>query len=102
MGGSLLSAIGATIDGRESDIWLDEMLRRLAALPNVTLLPRTTAFGYYPHNWIGLAEKLTDHLAVTTAGKPRERLWQVRAKPVGIAARQEEETSGLQAIKGSS
>lgn len=86
MGGSLLSAIGATIDGRESDIWLDETLRRLAGLPNVTLLPRTTAFGYYPHNWIGLAEKLTDHLVVTPAGKPRERLWQVRAKQVVIAA----------------
>src|SRR3546814_19718468 len=42
--------------------------------------------GYYPHNWIGLAEKLTDHLAVTPAGKPRERLWQVRAKQVVIAA----------------
>src|SRR3546814_17580237 len=58
----------------------------MAVLPNVTLLPRTTAFGYYPHNWIGLAEKLTDHLAVTPAGKPRERLWQVRAKQVVIAA----------------
>src|SRR3546814_18855718 len=81
-----LSAIGATIDGRESDIWLDETLRRLAALPNVTLLPRTTAFGYYPHNWIGLAEKLTAHPAVTPAGKPRERLWPVRAKQVVIAA----------------
>src|SRR3546814_13798903 len=86
MGGSLLSRIGARIDGRESDICLDETLRRLAALPNVTLLPRTTAFGYYPHNWIGLAEKLTDHPAVTPAGKPRERLWQVRTKQVVLAA----------------
>ena len=31
--------------------------------PRVTLLPRTTAFGYFPHNFIGLAERLTDHLA---------------------------------------
>ncbi len=58
----------------------------MEALPNVLLLPRTIAFGYYPHNWIGLAEKLTDHLPQLPAGKPRERLWQVRAKQVVIAA----------------
>lgn len=86
MGGSLLSAHRVTIGGKPSSIWLDEALGRLAAMPNVTLLPRTSAFGYYPHNWIGLAEKLTDHLADTPAGRPRERLWQVRAKQVVIAA----------------
>src|SRR3546814_13506577 len=37
-GGQLPSAIGATIAGRESDIWVDETLRRLAALPNATVL----------------------------------------------------------------
>ena len=30
----------------------------------VTLLARTTAFGYFPHNFIGLNERLTDHLAM--------------------------------------
>ena len=27
------------------------------------LRPRTTAFGYYPHNMVGLAERVSDHLA---------------------------------------
>ena len=33
--------------------------------PDVTLLPRTTAFGYYDHNLVGLVERVTDHLAAT-------------------------------------
>lgn len=62
------------------------MLQSLAGMANITLLSRTSAFGYYPHNWIGLAQKLTDHLADASPGKPRERLWQIRAKQVVIAA----------------
>jgi sarcosine oxidase subunit alpha len=27
----------------------------------VTLLTRTTAFGYFPHNLIGLNQRLSDH-----------------------------------------
>ena len=57
----------------------------LARDPNVTLLPRTTAFGYFPHNMLGLCERLTDHLAAPAAGAPRERLWQVRAREVVLA-----------------
>ena len=31
-------------------------------MPEVTLLTRTTAFGYYSHNFVGLWERVTDHL----------------------------------------
>ncbi len=51
----------------------------------VTLLPRTTAFGWYPDNLIGLVERLTDHIAVPDPATPRERLWQVRAGRVILA-----------------
>jgi sarcosine oxidase subunit alpha len=51
----------------------------------VQLLPRTTAFGYFPHNLIGLNERLTDHLANPHAERARERLWQVRAREVVLA-----------------
>jgi sarcosine oxidase subunit alpha len=53
--------------------------------PRVTLLARTTAFGYFPHNFIGLNQRLTDHLALPPAAQPRERLWQVRARRVVLA-----------------
>src|SRR6185369_13291517 len=58
----------------------------LSRRDNVTLLPRTTAFGYFPHNMIGLAERVTDHLADPAQALPRERLWHVRANEVVIAA----------------
>ncbi|MHA1164590.1 MAG: glycine cleavage T C-terminal barrel domain-containing protein, partial [Alphaproteobacteria bacterium] len=52
---------------------------------NVTILTRTTAFGYYHQNFLGLAELLSDHLASPDAKLPRERLWRVRAKRVVLA-----------------
>ena len=85
MGGTLLAAADARIGDQTAREWLAGALAALAARPNVTLLPRTTAFGYYPHNMIGLAERLADHLPGDPAGA-RERLWQVRAREVVIAA----------------
>ncbi|PWR18067.1 sarcosine oxidase subunit alpha family protein [Zavarzinia compransoris] len=86
MGGSLLGETEATIEGRSAATWLAETLAVLAARDNVTLLPRTTAFGYYGHNHLGLAERVTDHLAAPDPRLPRERLWQLRAKRLVIAA----------------
>ncbi len=62
LGGSLLSDPAVGIEGRNSSQWLDSALARLKQNARVSLLPRTTAFGYFPHNLIGLNERLTDHL----------------------------------------
>lgn len=86
MGGSLLGDGQSTIEGKAASTWLAETLALLAARDNVLLLPRTTAFGYYGHNHLGLAERVTDHLAAPDARLPRERLWQVRARRLVIAA----------------
>jgi sarcosine oxidase subunit alpha len=86
-GGSLLSDGARTasgIDGRTGARWLSDTLAELAAR-QVTLLPRTTAFGYFPHNLVALNERLTDHLAAPAALQPRERQWQVRAREVVLA-----------------
>ncbi len=83
LGGTLLAPGDASIDGQPAATWLSTTLARLAAA-GVTLLARTTAFGYFPHNLVGLAERLTDHLA-TIPDCPRERMWQVRAKTVVLA-----------------
>ena len=58
---------------------------KLAAMDNVRLLTRTTAFGYYAQNFVGLTERVTDHLVNPGHDLPRERLWQVRAKKVVLA-----------------
>jgi sarcosine oxidase, subunit alpha len=81
-GGSLLSSTAAPIGGQPCATWLQEAMATLADNPRVTLLPRTTAFGYFPHNLIGLSQRLTDHLAHPPRNQPRERLWQVRARAV--------------------
>ena len=86
MGGSLLADATSTIAGRPARIWAAGALAELATFERVTLLPRTTAFGYYPHNHVGLVERVTDHLATPAADMPRERLWQVRAREVVLAA----------------
>jgi len=87
-GGSLLSepaSAGPGIEGRSAATWLAAQLSALAANPRVRILTRTTAFGYFPHNLLGLSERLTDHLARPVADAPRERQWQVRAREVVLA-----------------
>ncbi|HVP33513.1 MAG TPA: sarcosine oxidase subunit alpha family protein [Steroidobacteraceae bacterium] len=88
-GGSLLSDRAGdepTLEGRPASLWLSETVGALARHPRVTLLTRTTAFGYFPHNLVGLCERLTDHRAAPHPDAPRERLWQVRAREVVLAA----------------
>ena len=88
-GGSLLNEAAdaaARIEGHTGQAWLAASLAQLAAQPHVTLLPRTTAFGYFPHNLVGLSERLTEHLPHPPADLPRERQWQVRAREVVLAA----------------
>jgi sarcosine oxidase subunit alpha len=88
-GGFLLTETGATqgerLDGIDAGTWLKRQLAELAAFRRVRVMTRTTAFGWYPHNLLGLCERLTDHLATPPPGQPRERLWQVRAREVVLA-----------------
>jgi sarcosine oxidase subunit alpha len=86
-GGTLLSDgdAGAQIEGQNSAAWLAAALTELAAHPRVLILPRTTAFGYFPHNLLGLNQRLTDHLPDPPAHLPRERQWKVRAREVVLA-----------------
>jgi sarcosine oxidase subunit alpha len=87
-GGSLLAAdpqTAAAIAGAAPAEWLARALTALAANPRVTLLTRTTAFGYFPHNLVALNQRLTDHLTDPPAELPRERQWQVRAREVVLA-----------------
>ena len=64
--------------------WLAECVARLQKAANVTLLTRTTAFGYYHDNFIGAVERLTDHLD-QPGTRAREKLWRIRAGEVVLA-----------------
>jgi sarcosine oxidase subunit alpha len=85
LGGSLLAECDARIEGKPAQTWLADALAALARSPRVTLLPRTTAFGYFAHNMLGLCERVTDHLAAPPPHVPRERVWQVRTREVVLA-----------------
>ncbi len=85
LGGSLRDEPAATIAGQSAPAWLAATITGLASRGNVTILTRATAFGWYPDNLIGIAERVTDHLATPDPALPRERLWQVRAAEVVIA-----------------
>ena len=87
-GGTLLSdpaGDAASLEGRPAGLWLHDTVGALGGNPRVTLLTRTTAFGYFPHNLVGLSQRLTDHLAAPHPDAPRERQWQVRAREVVLA-----------------
>ncbi len=84
-GGSLLDEPTAIINGMASADWIRDSIATLRARPNVKAMVRTTAFGYFPHNLIGLNERITEHVQAPSPDTPRERLWQVRAARVVLA-----------------
>jgi sarcosine oxidase subunit alpha len=84
-GGSLRAEREAQINNESAAQWVAKAWAALSACANVMLLPRTQAFGYFPHNLIGLNQRLSDHLARPDPQQPRERLWQVRAREVVLA-----------------
>ncbi|MGF6175297.1 sarcosine oxidase subunit alpha family protein [Ensifer sp. 4252] len=81
LGGSLLSEQ----TGTRSDNWLANATAELHDLPNVRILPRTTAFGAYDNEVFGLVERLHDHVQTPPPGKPRQRYWVVRTRRVILA-----------------
>ena len=84
-GGWLLGESDVTIDGQEGSAFIADLVAKLSAMENVTLLPRTSVFGYMDHNFLTLCEKVTDHLPNRPAHLPRQRIWKVRASEVILA-----------------
>ena len=61
LGGYLLSS-KATINNIDAKDWIKETLSELRSLPNVTVLNRTTATGYYDYNYITALQRVTNHI----------------------------------------
>ena len=84
-GGSLLRR-PATIEGTSGVQWAQRAHAELDSMDTALVLPRTTVFGYYDHNYLMAVEKRTDHLGPGRApGVARQRLWHIRAKHVVLA-----------------
>lgn len=89
LGGALLSEPegSVSIGGNKLDNAVGKLRASLEENPDVILLTRTTAFGYYGDNFVGLWEKVSDHLSASDREplQPRQRIWRVRAKQVILA-----------------
>jgi sarcosine oxidase subunit alpha len=80
-------ASSVPIDGAPRGDWIDTCVDDLAGAADVTMLSRSTAFGYYDGNLVGAVERVTHHLAAPLPPfAPRERLWLIRAKAVVLAS----------------
>jgi sarcosine oxidase subunit alpha len=66
----------ATVDGMPAAQWLDGAMARLVACAELRVLPRTTVFGYYDHNFLA---------ALQCRGEAGQVLWKIRAKRVVLA-----------------
>jgi heterotetrameric sarcosine oxidase alpha subunit len=88
-GGSLLSD-ATLIDGAPAALFVETALAELATLPNVTLMARTTVFGWYDDNVFGALERVQKHVAVPSSKLPVERVWRIAAKRALLATGAEE------------
>ncbi|MDP4508735.1 FAD-dependent oxidoreductase [Nonomuraea turcica] len=84
-GGSLLGTT-EQLAGLPAAEWAGAVAAELAGLPEVTVLPRTTVFGYYDDNYLIAVERRTNHLGgAAPAHVARERVWRIRARRVVLA-----------------
>ncbi len=91
------AALGGTLLSRDPEVlslnggppadWVAGVEAELETMADVTVITRTTAFGYYAHNFVGLWERVADHVPASARQTrlPRQRLWRVRAKEVVLA-----------------
>jgi sarcosine oxidase subunit alpha len=89
LGGSLLSESVAIGDMPASD-FVRSTIEELASLPNVTLMPRTTVFGWYDDMVFGAVERVQKHVASPSPDLPMERLWRIVARRAILASGAEE------------
>ncbi|MEM9344403.1 MAG: sarcosine oxidase subunit alpha family protein [Pseudomonadota bacterium] len=83
--GGRLNAETYEVDGHAGATWATTATAELAAMPNVRIMPRTTAYGAFDHGIYGALERKTDHLP-EARGKPRQVLWRIYSKRAILAA----------------
>ena len=74
---------GVQIDGQDAEDWVKSAVQSLEGMENVTLRLRTMASGLYDHGYLLAYERIADH--TPGDGRPRHRLWRLRAGHVVTA-----------------
>ncbi|APG94729.1 sarcosine oxidase subunit alpha [Sinorhizobium americanum] len=88
-GGSLLFDT-ATIDGKAAADFARDASAELQSMPNVRLMMRTTAFGWYDGNVFGAVERVQKHVRDPARQLVVERLWRIVARHALLASGAEE------------
>ena len=83
LGGSLLYD-ATQVESMAGRDWIAHIEAELAAMPEVSVLRRATAFGYYDHNQVAVLERVNDHRP-HGPGEVRQRVWHVHAGEVILA-----------------
>jgi sarcosine oxidase, subunit alpha len=84
--GGIADLTAGMIDGECVDDYANAVAARLAAMPNVHILTRTTVVGHFHHNYLMAFERVGDHdPAILASGAPKHRLWKIRADKVVVA-----------------
>ena len=84
--GGRLNAETFEVGGKPGADWAAGVVAELAAMPNVRLMNRTTIVGAFDHGIYSAVERVSDHLPVPMAGKPRQTLWRIYSKRAILAA----------------
>ncbi len=74
---------GGQIGGQPVTAWLEAALAELRGMANVTLRRRCMVSGLYDHGYVLGYERIADH--TPGDGRPRHRLWRIRAGQVIVA-----------------
>ena len=85
LGGRLLSE-RYEIDGRPCTEWVEEIEAQLRDLADVRVMARTAVVGAYDGGNYAALERVSDHLAQPIPYQPRQRLWNITARQVIVAA----------------
>jgi len=77
-GGNLLNS-NAEVNSKSGMIWVDEVVREIEEMSNITHMQNSTAWAYREHNLVIVNEREVENPSIL------ERSWRVRAKKVIIA-----------------
>ncbi|MBB6507323.1 sarcosine oxidase subunit alpha [Rhizobium soli] len=88
-GGSLLSE-NVVIGGQAASDYAAGLVEELASFPKVTMMPRTTVFGWYDDMVFGAVERVQKHVETPSPDLPVECVWRIVAKRAILASGAEE------------
>jgi sarcosine oxidase subunit alpha len=75
---------GGSIDGQPAADWIAATVADLAAMPGVTLMDRAMVAGVYDHGYALAHQRVAE--GTPGDGRPRHRLWRIRAGRIVAAA----------------